>query len=265
MATDSSIAMPLWEKFPVSAPEVDPDAISYEVMRYPEAAQMTDELIRKISASREQFDTVVYPLRGGLYPGTKVAEKFGYPVYPIGLKLYQGIQAGEEVKGQNVTIWQPLPPNVDFSGQRILVIDDVNHTSTSLGVLEAYLCDKKVASITFGVLHEKPAFASKKADYVVRWTNAWIVYPWEHLGDNNRERWEFFAEKFPIWMLRDDGKETNWSGCLEKARQIGFREEELPSLNRNNFYNRLYVGLQERSQKLRGQELTDQEIQQMLL
>jgi len=265
--TDGSRPMSPWENFPfLSSPsELDPDGIPYEVMRFPDAAKMTGELARQILASEQQFDAVVYPLRGGLYSATRITQAVLCPAYPIGLRLYQGIQARDEVRQQEVEIYQPLPPDVDFSDRRILVIDDVNHTSRSLEALERHLKDmKRVASMTVGVLHEKPAFAQIRADHVVRRTDSWIVYPWEHLGDGLHQRWEFFAEKFPVWMLRDDGKGTNWSGCIKRSLQIGFRPEELPELGGDNFFVRLYAGLQKRGQELRGEILSLQEVEQML-
>lgn len=149
---------------------------------------------------------------------------------------------------------------------RVLVIDDVNHTSSSLEALEEHLREiHRVKFITIGVLHEKPSFCRVQSDFHVRRTNSWIVYPWEHLGDGLHQRWEFFAEKFPVWMLRDDGKTVGWSGCLERSLRIGFRQEELPDLNGDNFYNRLFAGLQRRNEVLRlGTSLSAQNIIQML-
>jgi hypoxanthine phosphoribosyltransferase len=241
-----------WENFPfpASETEIDPDGISYEIMRFSDAQKMTDQLAGQIFASGKKFDAVVYPLRGGFYPGVKIAEMIHCPVYPIGLRLYQGIQAKDEVNQQKVELYKPLPTNVDFSGKRILAVDDVNHTSNSLEALETHLKEKEVACLAVAVLHEKPAYAKKKADYVVRQTDAWIVYPWEHIGDELHQRWEFFAEKFPVWMLRDDRRGTNWSGCLERSLQIGFKPEELPRLNSDNFFNRLYANLQERKRQI---------------
>lgn len=252
--------------FPSSKRELDPDRISYEIMRFPDADVMTRELAKQILASDQQFDAVIYPLRGGLYPGTKIAQALICPAYPIGLRLYKGIQAKDEARKQEVEIYRPLPADVSFEGMNVLAIDDVNHTSSSLEALEKHLGEvHRVGSITIGVLHEKPAFAGMQADYVVRKTDSWIVYPWEHLGDGLHAKWEFFAEKFPVWMLRDDGQAINWSGCLARSRQIGFREEELPKFNGENFYSRLYAGLQMHSQELReGKMLSLQEFGQML-
>jgi hypothetical protein len=105
-----------------------------------------------------------------------------------------------------------------------------------------------------------------RAHFKVRETNAWIVYPWEHLGDELHDRWEFFAEKFPVWMLRENKeKEITWTGCLARSLQIGFHQDELPELNGDNFYNRLYAGLQRRNQELRrGAELSVQALTKLL-
>lgn len=46
---------PLWENFPVSPPELDPDGIPYEIMRWRDAEVMTRELARQILARRQSY------------------------------------------------------------------------------------------------------------------------------------------------------------------------------------------------------------------
>lgn len=238
-----------WE-FPHSKSELDPDGIQYEIMRWEDFYGMADELAEIVLSSRRRYDCLVYPLRGGIFPATVIGAALNIRPEPIGIRLYKGIQARDEAKREEVELYHPLNSGLNLKGARVLVADDVNHTTETLLWLTAHLRDEHhAASVQSAVLHEKPAFRQAGADCVVRHTNSWIVYPWEHLGSELHLPGEFFAEKFPVWMIRNDGL-ASWGDCLSRALQIGFWKDELPDLENDNFRGRFLPRLVKRYQEL---------------
>lgn len=246
-----------WELVMPSIPELDPDKIPYEILRWNDIAGMNFELARSIQASGQQFDTVVYALRGGKFPGVAVAQALGLDAVPIGARLYKGIQAGTQAREGSLDVYLPLEHPEALRGRHVLFIDEVNHTSTTMmGIRRILEKDIQASSVRVGVLHEKDRFKQVSADFVVRTTDSWIVYPWEHEGSELHNRWEFFEEKFPVWMLRDEGL-VSWSECMQRAIEIGFYEDELPSLADGDFAARLIIELARVFREKHGQDIQE--------
>lgn len=236
---------------------VDPDGIIYEVLHRSDIDAGIGRLCDQIHESGWKPDVVLSILRGGKLAGDGVVERLGIDQhYALGARVYRGIQAGDEVKGQTVEIYQPLPENVVLDRKKVLIIDEVNHTSTTLLGVLAHLKEVhgvETSNIRTGVLHEKPAHRQIYANFVVHFTDAWIVYPWEHAGSSLHQPWEFFAEKSPVWMIREEPQEQiSWDQCKERFIEIGFDPAELPDLDRYNFRQRLVDSLVARQQEIRG-------------
>ena len=246
-------------EFPASTPELDPDGIFYEVMRWPDFQLMGGLLGEQVRRSGQKFDVVVSPLRGGVFPGTLVREALELPeVETIGLNHYQGVQARDEAARQELQVYKSITHPERIIRKRVLVVDDVNHTSTTLiGLRDLLLQQYNAASVATAVLHEKPAWRQIKADFVVRFTDSWIVYPWEHLGSPHHDRWEFFREKLPVWMIDEYGEIMSFPEALERALAVGFREDELPSLTDESFWGSLKANIGERYQQVFGHNTLD--------
>lgn len=154
--------------------------------------------------------------------------------------------AASEAAGLPIKMKEKIREPIKIKEKDVLWFDDVNHNSTTKEHGVEYLESLGARSITTAVLHEKPMFSHSKADFVVRRTDAWIVYPWEHLGSHLHNRWEFFYEKMPVWMLREDGSIASYEQCLERARAIGFDGSELPNISDREFKKSLFANLQQR-------------------
>lgn len=243
-----------------SDPELDPDGIPYIIMREADFLSMTANLIKQIKASEEKFDAVVIPLRGGLFPGSAVSSALNLTgsTYYIGANHYQGVQAGSEAGEQRLNVYLPLDSGVDFSGQKVLLADEVNHTSTTMIELKRILMNIHHADLVkTAVLHEKPGRRKEEADFAVdRSSDAWIVYLWEHQGSVDFEGkilhqpYEFFVDQLPVWMIRKDGDGQpvleSFARAMDRARAIGFEDTELPSLSDSDFLGRLATSLNNR-------------------
>lgn len=232
-----------------SDPEVDPDGIPYMVMRPESTAQMVSQLGNTILAAhqKEPYDSVVYMLRGGYFVGEPIARKLDIPAYPIGVRVYTGVEAKGEAASREVRMYQSLPKGIQL-GRRVLLLDEVNDTSTTKqGVTGELFRAHDIHELDYGVMHEKPANRAEEADFVGDEFDGWIVYDWEHNGSFLHKKWEFFEEKFPIWMMRRDAKEQiRLSACLERSLAIGFHRGELPNLEEYDFNQRLKRSCQKR-------------------
>ncbi|MCE8429728.1 MAG: phosphoribosyltransferase, partial [Candidatus Methanoperedens sp.] len=78
----------------------------------------------------------------------------------------------------------PLPDEVDISGKKILVVDDVADTGETYSVIMEYLLKKDPSEVKTAVLQYKtrscfiPDFWGKKLE---KWE--WIIYPWARYED----------------------------------------------------------------------------------
>ena len=70
----------------------------------------------------------------------------------------------------------PVPVAVDLSGQKVLIVDDVADTGETLRMVRDF-CAAHVAETRVAVVYEKPR-SVVKADYVWRYTDQWISFPW---------------------------------------------------------------------------------------
>lgn len=222
----------------VSETYADPNGIEYEVMEYDETQLMSRALALKIKESGHHYDLIISLKRGGAYVGRIVSSELELPHYELGCRLTntEQIEARKEAATRQLEIYAPLPPDLDLRGQRVLLIDDVNHTSATSKQVKAYLQGLGVSSIDFAVLHEKPTFRDQeaRADFVVRETDAWIAYPWEYLGNDEigHSLGEFFKLKLNEWI--DAYIEAGNTDTLPLSEMMfyflnfGFEEEDLP-------------------------------------
>lgn len=237
--------------FPSSSPELDPFGISYEIMRWNDFQKMTAVLGDKVVQSGKSYDAVVSLLRGGKYPGVELAVRLFLPHDTLGVKLYRGIQANSEAAGGTIKIYKPLSHPERIKGASVLLVDDVNDTSTTLeGVIGYFMGEISINNANIAVLHEKPGHRKIPADYVVRKTDSWIVYPWEHDGGPLHDRWEFFRERLPAWMITDEGEMIPWDDVMLRCLAVGFLPDELPSLDNQTFMGWLGTNINERYQEI---------------
>lgn len=175
----------------ITSTELDPLGIRHEICRPKNIDALIESLILSIENSGETFDVIVCPLRGGKIPSERVAEKLKLPIEEIGVSHYTSVEQAKEV----VTIWKPFPPLTDFTGRRVLIVDDVNHSSLTLeavvGEIEKLGGERKNTKIA--TLHKKPT-RRLESDFCPRETPNWVIYAKE-IKDG-----EFFCDKVADWV-----------------------------------------------------------------
>jgi len=131
-------------------------------------------LAEKINTAGYTPELLVCIARGGLAVGRFLSDMLQVPTLRVfGVEFYKGINTREK----KPKITQAFTE--DITGTRVLVIDDVADTGTSLVFVKEHLERKKPASLKTATLHYKPQ-SILKPDFFIAETTAWLVYPWEY-------------------------------------------------------------------------------------
>jgi len=141
-------------------------------------------LARKVKEQGSDFDLVVGVTRGGLIPARILCDILDFEeLYTVGVKFYQGIAETEE----KPRIIHPV--QIDISGKRVLLVDDIADTGKSLTLAKKHLEENSARKVEVVTLVKKPhsEFTPELFAYE---TPAWVVFPWEV-----RETARLLAEK----------------------------------------------------------------------
>jgi len=126
---------------------------------------MVQDILRQ--TRDKQFDAVVGLTRGGLTPAVLVSQYLDIPMHTLKVSL-RDHQEKESLKVLD-----------KLSGQRVLVIDDINDTGATLN----YIKEHWIGNLTYAVLINNEA-SDADVDYSSININkmeddVWIVFPWE--------------------------------------------------------------------------------------
>lgn len=145
------------------------------MVSWDEAYRLAKNLARRIKSSGFKPDLVIAIARGGLVPARIICD-FLLQKDLVSIKVeHWGIAA---TLGK-AKIKFPLPQEIDVSGKRILIVDDVADTGDTYYVIMDYLKGKAPAELRTAALHYKtsstfvPDYWGEKHD-----TWKWIIYPW---------------------------------------------------------------------------------------
>lgn len=122
-------------------------------------------------------DVIVAIGKGGLIPGTIIANCLNKPLYNYGMKSYNDTEQGK------INVYQPVMPAIWMS-KRILIVDDINDTGKSFEYVS------KVASIWrttdewepikfWSLFRRSTSKFDAPAGETLKDDN-WIVMPWEY-------------------------------------------------------------------------------------
>jgi hypoxanthine phosphoribosyltransferase len=145
------------------------------LVSWDKAYRLGRKIVRKIRASGFVPDIVIGVARGGLVPARIVCDFLHQKDLATVKVEHWGIAA---TLG-SAKIKFPLPEEIDLSGKRILIVDDVADTGETCKVIIEYLKERSPADIRTVVLHYKtcstfvPDYWGEKHD---AWK--WIIYPW---------------------------------------------------------------------------------------
>lgn len=135
-------------------------------------------IVRNLAEKIGDVDLIIAIGGGGLVPGRILRNFLNVPVYVVTLESYQGEEQGSIIKRQWIDSW-------NVKSLRVLVVDELNDTGTTLAYCVNQLMLYNPAEISVAVVHDKikekdailpPNVKYHVGEYV---PDHWIVYPWE--------------------------------------------------------------------------------------
>ncbi len=144
-----------------------------EILTWEAFGVASRELAQQVVDSGFQPDLMMSITRGGLIPAGSLSYALGMKnLHIINVEFYTGIDERLPMP----VLLPPVPVAVDLSGQKVLIVDDVADTGETLRMVRDF-CAAHVAETRVAVVYEKPR-SVVKADYVWRYTDQWISFPW---------------------------------------------------------------------------------------
>ncbi|MDW8033730.1 MAG: phosphoribosyltransferase [Nitrososphaerota archaeon] len=191
--------------------------MEFEVVSWEHFYQLTLELVDKVLKSGYKPDVIIGISRGGLVPLRIFSDEFeDVEVGIIRVVFYEDVKkTGNEPK-----IVQDV--NVDVSGRKVLIVDDVADTGRSLETVRKHIQNKGASSVKIATVYYKP-WSILKPDYYVKKTEKWIIFPHE-VGETIRK----LAKK----KLKEENK------TIEEFREI-LIDIGLPPMIVDNYLRRI--------------------------
>jgi hypoxanthine phosphoribosyltransferase len=159
---------------------------------------LAEEVAARIRESGYAPDLIVAVSRGGFDHARILCDQLEVNrLASLQIEYYTGVN--EMIETPKIV----YPLNADVSGKKVLVVDDVSDTGTSLRVAKEHVENKGASQVRVATLHVKP-WTTLKPDYHAEETESWIVYPWEPIEimtsivarfENNGLRLEEIKEK----------------------------------------------------------------------
>lgn len=144
-----------------------------EMLTWQAFGDATRALAQEVADSGFRPDVVLAIARGGLTVAGAIAYALGVKnCFAMNIEFYTGVDERLEMPVM-------LPPTLDLmdiTGLRVLVVDDVADTGTTLALVQRVI-GEHVADARSVVLYQKP-HSTIAADYVWRSTDRWIEFPW---------------------------------------------------------------------------------------
>ena len=155
-----------------------------EIMTWDLFGVASRELAIQVAESGYEPDIILAIVRGGLLS----AGALGYALsvkntYTMNVEFYTGVNERLAVP----MILPPVPSLVDLKDSKVLIVDDVADTGHTLKhVLE--FCKGQLADTRLAVLYEKSQ-SIVKCDYVWKYTDEWINFPWSDKDPVAKRKW----------------------------------------------------------------------------
>lgn len=154
--------------------------VEFKYLTWDEVMDLSIRVAELVAKDGYRPDVVIGIARGGIVVAKIIEDILGVGnMSSIEIKLYEGIGR----KGENARIVQPLTINIE--GMRVLLVDDVSDTGTTLEIAYNYLRGFRPSEIRTATLMVKP-WTRFKPNYYAGETSAWIIFPWE-VGETIRE------------------------------------------------------------------------------
>lgn len=155
--------------------------IPVKVVSWNDVVDWSTTVAQKVKEDNYAPDIIVAVARGGLVPSRIIADVLGV-LDIISLKVEHWV----ETASKNPVAKVKYPYEVDLSGKRILVVDDICDTGDSIVLASTYAKERmrsgEVKTATMQVI--KPGskvIPDYYASIVTEW--AWYMYPWNYWED----------------------------------------------------------------------------------
>ncbi|MFQ5814880.1 MAG: phosphoribosyltransferase [Candidatus Hydrothermarchaeaceae archaeon] len=147
--------------------------MDYLRLSWDDIQKQCETLAEKIKEQKVAFDLIIGIARGGWVPARLLSDILDNDeLYTVRVKFYDEVARTKE---------KPIiahPTQVDVTGKRVLVVDDIADTGESLLTVINHLRERRAGSIFVATLVKKPS-SKFTPDIFVLETPAWVVFPWE--------------------------------------------------------------------------------------
>lgn len=145
--------------------------VQYLSVTWKDYHALSQKIAAAILSHEKPFDCIIAIGRGGLTFGHLLSDFLRIPISSITIQSYTDIQQQGEVK-----ITGALSERIDH--RRVLLVDDIADTGTTLKRAVLYLKEFNPKTITTATLFYKP-HSSIRPDYFAKQTKHWILQPFE--------------------------------------------------------------------------------------
>ncbi len=147
--------------------------MEYLRLYWDDVEELCIEIAREIRNHRVEFDIIIGLARGGLVPARILSDLLDNDeLYTVRVKFYSNI--GETADEPKII----HPVQIDVTGKKILLVDDIADTGKSLILAKKHLEENNAGKITVATLIKKPQ-SEFIPDIYIQETDAWVIFPWE--------------------------------------------------------------------------------------
>jgi len=147
--------------------------LEFESPQWNQIYSMLLNLAEKIRKNKFKPDVIVGVSRGGWPPARVLSDLLNNPnLANVRAEFYVGVA---ETKGEPC-LTQPV--SVSVEGKKVLVVDEVADTGSSLKLVKEHLVEQGAEEVKIATVYYKP-WSIIKPDYYEKETSRWVVFPWE--------------------------------------------------------------------------------------
>lgn len=126
---------------------------------------------------RERIDAIVAVLRGGVYPALAIAARLGVErLYGVEFRKYSDDKPPRELSTTPLLVRDGVP---QLSGERVLVVDDVARTGSTLKAAKELVKSKGAGEVKTAVLVVRSRELLEVPDYYGVFMKVCPRFPWE--------------------------------------------------------------------------------------
>ena len=142
-------------------------------LSWEDVEKIADKLVKKIKSSGFKPDYIIGITKGGLIPLSLLAKR-------LGIKKILTVSATLSKKDKKLKII--YAPNIDLKGKKVLLVDEIVETGTTLKKISKMLTDKynvgELKTATLGMNKDRGKFHPDY--YIIEEQGEWVVFPWEN-------------------------------------------------------------------------------------